>query len=452
MMKEMKPETIALHGGQTPDPATRSRAVPIYQTTSYVFADTEDAAGLFSLKPEVWAPRLNLDTEGLRPEDFAPEATGNIYTRIMNPTTDVLERRMAGLEGGVGALAVSSGSAAITYAVLNICGQGDHVVSSSSLYGGTYNLFHHTLPRYGITTTFVPGGRPEDYAAAVTGATKCMFVETIGNPGLDVPDLEQIAATAHAAGVPLIVDNTVPTPFLCRPFDFGADIVVHSLTKFCGGHGNSIGGVIVDSGRFDWKAPAKFPMLTEPDPSYDGVVWAEAVGKAAYVIRARTILLRDTGACLSPFNSFLLLQGIETLPLRMERHSENALAVAEYLRQHGRVAWVRYPGLEDHPTHGLAKKYLPRGYGALVGFGIKGGLEAGKRFINSLELFSHLANIGDAKSLAIHPASTTHAQLTPDEQLSAGVSPDFIRLSIGLEHIDDIIADLARALDSSAGR
>jgi O-acetylhomoserine (thiol)-lyase len=449
-MRNLKPETIVLHGGQVPDPATRSRAVPIYQTTSFVFADTDDAAGLFSLKPEVWAPRLNLDTEGLRPEDFAPEATGNIYTRIMNPTTDVLERRMAGLEGGIGALAVSSGSAAITYAVLNICGQGDHVVSSSSLYGGTYNLFHHTLPRYGITTTFVRDGQPDSYAAAITEASKCVFVETVGNPGLDIPDLEKIVGVAHAAGIPLIVDNTVPTPFLCRPFDFGADVVVHSLTKFCGGHGNSIGGVIVDSGRFDWKASAKFPMLTQPDPSYGGVVWAEAVGKAAYVIRARTILLRDTGACLSPFNSFLLLQGIETLPLRMERHSENALAVAEYLRKHDRVAWVRYPGLEDHPTHGLAKKYLRHGYGALVGFGIKGGLEAGKRFINSLELFSHLANIGDAKSLAIHPASTTHSQLTPEEQLSAGVSQDFIRLSIGIEHIDDIIDDLGTALNAAS--
>lgn len=450
-MKNLKPETIVLHGGQVLDPATRSRAVPIYQTTSFVFADTDDAAGLFSLKPEVWAPRLNLETEGLRPEDFAPEATGNIYTRIMNPTTDVLERRMAGLEGGVGALAVSSGSAAITYAVLNICGQGDHVVSSSSLYGGTYNLFHHTLPRYGITTTFVGGDQPDSYASAITAATKCIFVETIGNPGLNVPDLEKLAGVAHAAGIPLIVDNTVPTPFLCRPFDSGADVVVHSLTKFCGGHGNSIGGIIVDSGKFDWKASAKFPMLTQPDPSYGGVVWADAVGRAAYVIRARTILLRDTGACLSPFNSFLLLQGIETLPLRMERHSENALAVANYLQKHDRVAWVRYPGLEHHPTHALAKKYLRHGYGALVGFGIKGGLEAGKRFINSLELFSHLANIGDAKSLAIHPASTTHSQLTPEEQLSAGVSQDFIRLSIGIEHIDDILADLEKALNAPSG-
>lgn len=447
-MKKLKPETIVLHGGHVPDPTTRSRAVPIYQTTSYVFADTDDAASLFSLKPEVWAPRLNLDTEGLRPEDFTPEATGNIYTRIMNPTTDVLERRMALLEGGVGALATSSGSAAITYAILNICQQGDQVVSSSSLYGGTYNLFHHTLPRYGITTTFIRGNRPEDFAAAITAATKCVFVETIGNPGLDVPDLERIAAVAHQAGIPLIVDNTVPTPCLCRPFDFGADVVVHSLTKFCGGHGNSIGGVIVDSGNFDWKASGRFPMLTEPEASYGGVIWADAVGRAAYIIRARTILLRDTGACLSPFNSFLILQGIETLPLRMERHSANALAVARHLQGHPGVGWVLYPGLDNHPTHALARKYLKNGFGALVGFGIKGGLEAGKHFINSLKLLSHLANIGDSRSLAIHPASTTHSQLTPEEQASAGVTPDFIRLSVGLEHIEDILADLDQALKS----
>jgi len=448
-MKSMKPETIVLHGGHVPDPTTRSRAVPIYQTTSYVFADTDDAASLFGLKPEVWAPRLNLDAEGLRPEDFTPEATGNIYTRIMNPTTDVLERRMMQLEGGVGALATSSGSAAITYAILNICEQGDHVVSSSSLYGGTYNLFQHTLPRYGITTTFIKGNKPEDFAAAIQDRTKCVFVETIGNPGLDVPDFEKIAAVAHEAGVPLIVDNTVPTPYLCRPFEFGADVVVHSLTKFCGGHGNSIGGVVVDAGNFNWKAAKKFPMLTEPDPSYGGVVWADAVGKAAYIIRARTILLRDTGACLSPFNSFLILQGIETLPLRMERHSENALAVAKHLQGHPKVDWVLYPGLESHPTHDLARKYLGKGCGALVGFGIKGGLEAGKRFINNLKLFSHLANIGDARSLAIHPASTTHSQLTPEEQASAGVTPDFIRLSVGIEHIEDILADLDNALSAA---
>ncbi len=441
-----KLETLALHAGQAPDPATRSRAVPIYQTTSYVFQDTEDAAGLFGLKPEVWAPRLNLDKEGLRPGDFPPEATGNIYTRIMNPTTDVLEQRMMYLEGGVGALATSSGSAAVTYAILNVCRAGDHVVSSSSLYGGTYNLFLHTLPQYGITTTFVDASDPESFARAITGRTRCVFVETIGNPRLDVPDLEAIARVAHEAGVPVIVDNTVPTPALCRPFEHGADVAVHSLTKFCGGHGTSIGGVIVDSGRFDWAASGRFPMFTEPDPSYHGVVWNDAVGPAAYVIRARTILLRDTGACISPFNSFLILQGLETLHLRMERHCENAFAVARFLVDHEKVDWVVYPGLEDHPSHELARKYLGGRYGALVGFGIRGGLEAGKRFIDNLRLFSHLANIGDAKSLAIHPASTTHSQLSPEEQEAAGVTPDFVRLSVGIEHIDDILEDLSQAL------
>jgi len=441
-----KPETIALHGGQVPDPATRSRAVPIYQTTSYVFADTKDAAQLFALKPEVWAPRLNLEQEGLRPSDFKPEATGNIYTRIMNPTTDVLEKRMMHLEEGIGAMATSSGSAAITYAVMNICRSGDHLVSSASLYGGTYNLFRHTLPQFGIDTTFVDSNEPDAIAGAITGRTKAVFVETIGNPRLDTPDFEKIGAIAHAAGVPLIVDNTVATPYLCRPFEHGADIVVHSLTKFCGGHGTSIGGVIVDSGKFDWAASGKFPMFTEPDPSYGGVVWGQAVGRAAYIIRCRTILLRDTGACIAPLNSFLILQGLETLHLRMERHCQNAVATAEFLRAHSGVNWVSYPTLADHPTHELAKKYMPKGAGAIIGFGIKGGLEAGTKFINNLKLFSHLANIGDAKSLAIHPASTTHSQLTPQEQQAAGVSPDFVRLSIGIEHIDDIRQDLDQAL------
>ncbi|MDZ7640412.1 MAG: O-acetylhomoserine aminocarboxypropyltransferase/cysteine synthase family protein [Desulfurivibrio sp.] len=444
--KTWKTETIALHGGHTPDIATRSRAVPIYQTTSYVFADTDDAATLFSLKPEVWAPRLNLDSEGLRPEDFPAEATGNIYTRIMNPTTDVLERRMMMLEGGVGALATSSGSAAISYAIMNICEAGQQVVAASSLYGGTYNLLHHTLPRYGITTTFVSAQQPEAFAAAITEQTRCLLVESIGNPKLDTPDIKALAEIAHAAGIPLIVDNTVPTPALCRPFEHGADIVVHSLTKFCGGHGNSIGGVIVDSGNFDWEAAGKYPMLSEPDSSYGGVVWTQAVGKGAYIIRARTILLRDTGACLAPMNSFLIIQGLETLTLRMERHCANARAVADFLQEHPAVEWVLFPGLADHPTHEMARRYLNGGFGALVGFGIKGGLEAGRKFINKLKLFSHLANIGDAKSLAIHPASTTHSQLTPEEQQTAGVSPDFVRLSVGLEHIDDIRADLEQAL------
>lgn len=441
-----KPETLALHAGQIPDPTTRSRAVPIYQTTSYVFSDTEDAASLFSLKPEVWAPRLNLDKDGLRPEDFAPEDTGNIYTRIMNPTTDVLEKRMMYLEGGVGAMATSSGSAAVAYSVLNICATGDNIISSSSLYGGTYNLFQHTLPRYGIKTIFVDNADPENYAKNINEKTKCIFLETIGNPSLDTPDLEAISKIAHDAGIPVIIDNTTATPYLCRPFDHGVDISVHSLTKFCGGHGTSIGGTIIDSGKFDWKASGKFPMFTEPDPSYHGVVWADAVGEAAYVIRARTILMRDIGACLSPFNSFLLLQGLETLHLRMQRHCENAMAVAKYLAEHPKVKWVTYPGLENHPTHGLAEKYLKHGFGALVGFGIKGGAEEGKAFIEHLSLFSHLANIGDAKSLAIHPASTTHSQLTAEEQNASGVTPDFVRLSVGLEHVDDLLADLDQAL------
>ncbi len=441
-----KPETLALHAGHSPDPTTRSRAVPIYQTTSYVFNDTEDAAQLFSLKPEVWAPRLNLDQDGLRPGDFDPEATGNIYTRIMNPTTDVLEKRMMHLEGGVGALATSSGSSSITYSIINICRPGDNIVSSSSLYGGTYNLFLHTLPQYGIDTTFVDASSPEAFAAAINGNTKCVFIETIGNPRLDTPDIEKIAKIAHEANIPLLVDNTVSTPFMCRPFDYGADISIHSLTKFCGGHGTSIGGVIVDSGNFDWPASGKFPMFTEPDPSYGGVVWSQAVSNAAYVIRCRTILLRDMGACISPFNSFQIIQGLETLPLRMERHCSNAIAVTKHLEKHDKVNWVVYPGLTNHPTHELAKKYLDHGFGALVGFGIEGGLEAGKAFINNLKLFSHLANIGDAKSLAIHPASTTHSQLTPEEQEAAGAPMDFVRLSVGLEHIDDITADLDQAL------
>ncbi|MBU0675829.1 MAG: O-acetylhomoserine aminocarboxypropyltransferase/cysteine synthase [Proteobacteria bacterium] len=441
-----KPETLVLHAGHTPDPTTRSRAVPIYQTTSYLFNDTDDAAQLFSLKPEVWAPRLNLDLDGLRPGDFSPEATGNIYTRIMNPTTDILEKRLMYLEGGVGALATSSGSSAITYALLNICRPGDSIVSSSSLYGGTYNLFLHTLPQYGINTTFVEAGNLEAYAAAINDQTKCVFIETIGNPRLDTPDIEKIAKITHDAKIPLIVDNTVSTPFMCRPFDYGADILVHSLTKFIGGHGTSIGGIIVDSGKFDWPSSGKFPMFTDPDPSYGGVVWSQAVSNAAYIIRARTILLRDMGACISPFNSFQIIQGLETLPLRMERHCSNAMAVAKHLKMHDKVSWVVYPGLADHPTHALAKKYLQHGFGALVGFGIKGGLEAGKAFINNLKLFSHLANIGDAKSLAIHPASTTHSQLTPEEQAAAGAPIDFVRLSVGLEHIDDIISDLDQAL------
>ena len=445
-----RPDTLALHGGQIPDPATRSRTVPIYQTSSYVFQSAQDASELFELKPEVWAPRLNLDQEGLRPEDFAPEDTGNIYTRITNPTTDVLEKRLALMEGGVGALATSSGTSAIYYAVLNICRSGDHFVSSKSLYGGTANLFRHILPQYGIEADFVDPGKPEDFARAIRENTKCLFLETVGNPRLDVPDLERIADIAHQAGIPLIVDNTVPTPALCRPFEHGADIVAHSLTKYCGGHGTTMGGAIVDRGAFDWQASDAFPMFTEPDPSYHDLVWTEAVGQAAYIVRARTVLLRDTGACISPFNSFLLLQGMETLPLRMQRHSENALAVARHLEAHSRVSWVLYPGLESHPTHEQARKYLPRGASGLVGFGIRGGEEAGRRFMENLTLFSHLANIGDAKSLAIHPASTTHAQLTPEAREQAGVTADFIRLSIGIEDIGDIIEDIDQALNAAS--
>ena len=423
--KNYRLETLAVHGGQEPDPTTLSRAVPIYQTTSYVFRDTEHAANLFSLK------------------EF-----GNIYTRIMNPTQDVFEKRIAALEGGVGALAVASGQAAITYSILNIAKAGDEIVSSSSLYGGTYNLFHYTLPKLGITVKFVDPSDPENFRRAITDRTRAVFGEIIGNPKMDVLDLETVAAIAHEAGIPLIVDNTFATPHLCRPFDYGADIVVHSATKFIGGHGTSIGGVIVDSGKFDW-TNGKFPELTEPDPSYHGVSYTEAVGPMAYIIKARVQLLRDIGAALSPFNAFLFLQGLETLHLRMERHSENALKIARYLREHDAVEWVSYPGLEDHPSHELAKKYLPKGQGAILTFGIRGGLEAGKKLIESLKLFSHLANVGDSKSLVIHPASTTHQQLTPEEQLSTGVTPDLVRLSVGTEAVEDLIDDLDQALKKS---
>jgi O-acetylhomoserine (thiol)-lyase len=423
--KIMRLETISVHGGQVPDPTTNSRAVPIYQTTSYVFDDTQHAADLFSLKE-----------------------SGNIYTRIMNPTTDVLEKRVAELEGGVGALATSSGQAAITYSILNIVRAGDEIVSSSHLYGGTYNLFRHTLPKLGITVKFVDQTNPEEFRQAITDKTKAIFAEIIGNPQLDVLDVEAVANIAHEAGVPLIVDNTFATPYLSRPFEYGADIIVHSATKFIGGHGTSIGGIIVDSGKFDW-TNGKFPDLTEPDPSYHGVRYTEAVGPLAYIIKARVQLLRDTGAAISPFNAFLLLQGLETLHLRMDRHSENALRVAKYLEQHNRVEWVNHPGLENHPSFEKTKKYLPNGQGAIFTFGIKGGLEAGKKFIESLTLFSHLANVGDVKSLVIHPASTTHQQLTAAEQQAAGVLAELIRLSVGIEAVEDIIQDLEQALEKS---
>ncbi|MCX6393856.1 MAG: O-acetylhomoserine aminocarboxypropyltransferase/cysteine synthase [Solirubrobacterales bacterium] len=419
-----KPETIALHGGQEPDPTTNARAVPIYQTTSYTFNDTAHAANLFALAEP-----------------------GNIYTRIMNPTTDVLEQRVTQLEGGIGAVAVASGQAAVTYSVLNICGAGDNIISVSQLYGGTYNLFAHTLPQYGIEVRWADADNPEAIAELVDDKTRLVFGETIGNPRLNVMDIGAWADAAHAAGLPLIVDNTVATPIHCKVLEQGADIAVHSLTKFMGGHGTSIGGIVVDSGNFDWVAHSeRYQGLTTPDPSYHGVVWADALGPAAYIGRVRTVLLRNTGAALSPFNAFLLLQGIETLPLRMERHASNAMAIAKHLDAHDKVEWVSYPGLEGSQYKAAADKTLTGGYGALVTFGVKGGMEAGKKFIESLELFSHLANIGDAKSLAIHNASTTHSQLNEEELAAAGVTPDTVRLSVGIEHADDLIADLDQAL------
>lgn len=419
-------ETIAVHGGQEVDPATNSRAVPIYQTTSYTFNDTDHAANLFGLK------------------EF-----GNIYTRIMNPTTDVFEKRIAELEGGVGALGVASGQAAITYSILNIAEAGDEIVSATSLYGGTYNLFAHTLPKLGINVKFADPSDPENFRAVITDKTKAIFAETIGNPKGDVLDIEAVAKIAHENDIPLIVDNTFPSPYLLRPIEHGADIVIHSATKFIGGHGNSIGGVIVDSGKFDWAKSGKFPGLTTPDPSYHGLVYTEAVGPIAYIIKARVQLLRDLGAALSPFNSFLLIQGLDTLHLRLERHSENALKVAKFLEIHEAVDSVSYPGLESHPSYELAQKYLPKGQGAILTFEVKGGIEAGKKVIHSSKLFSHLANVGDSKSLIIHPASTTHQQLSEEEQLATGVTPGLIRLSVGTESIDDILADLDQALKAS---
>ena len=433
-------ETQALHAGQVPDPTTGSRAVPIYQTSSYVFESTEQAAGLFGLSQ-----------------------VGNIYTRIMNPTNSVFEARMAAIEGGVAGLAMSSGQAAITVAILNIVAAGDHIVSSAGLYGGTYNLFNYTLRRLGIDVDFVDPSDPENFRRTLKPNTRAVYGESVGNPRLDTLDIQAVADIAHEAGVPLIIDNTTPTAYLLRPLDHGADILVNSATKFIGGHGTSIGGVIVDGGKFDWHN-GKFPGLSEPDPSYHGLVFADAFGDVpdfgdpaypgqgniAFALKARVQVLRDIGTALSPFNAFLFLQGLETLPLRMERHSENALAVANYLSEHPAVDWVLYPGLESHPSYETAKRYHYRGlYGGLVGFGIKGGAEAGRRMIEAVTLHSHLANIGDAKSLVIHPATTTHQQLSPEEQLATGVTPDFVRLSVGLEHIDDIIADLEQALAAS---
>ncbi len=421
---KLKVETLALHGGQEADPTTGSRAVPIYQTTSYQFKDTDHAANLFGLK------------------EF-----GNIYTRLMNPTTDVLEKRVALLDGGVAALAVASGQSAITLALLNIAQAGDEIVSADNLYGGTYTLFHYTFARLGIKVRFVKSGDLEAFQKAITPKTKAIYAESIGNPKLDVADLEGISRIAHKNGIPFIVDNTV-SPYLLRPIDFGADIVVYSATKFIGGHGTSLGGLIVDSGKFDW-TNGKFPLIADPDPSYHGINFVDALkplGNIAYIIKARVTLLRDLGPALSPFNAFLLLQGLETLHLRMPRHCENALAVAQFLEKSPKVTWVNYPGLEKSPEKAKADRYLKKGAGAIIGFGIKGGLESGKKFINALQLVSHLANIGDAKTLAIHPATTTHQQLSAEEQRATGVTCDFIRLSIGLEHIDDIIADIEQAL------
>lgn len=419
-------DTLALHGGQEPDPTTTARAVPIYQTTSYVFHDADHAANLFSLAEP-----------------------GNIYTRIMNPTNDVFEQRMALLEGGVGALAVSSGQAAEVLSILNLAGAGDEIVSAAALYGGTYNLFHYTLPKIGINVKFVDSGNPENFRDAITDKTKALYAETVGNPALNTLDIEAAANVAHEAGIPLIVDNTVPSPFLVNPLAHGADIVVHSATKFIGGHGTSIGGVIVDGGKFPWDN-GRFPEFTEPDPSYHGLEIYPTLGEMSFILKARIQMLRDYGPALSPFHGFLFLQGLETLPLRMERHSQNAMAVAEFLQAHPKVNWVNYPGLTDHPSHEVAKKYHREGmFGAILGFGIEGGLEAGKQFINRLELHSLLANIGDAKSLVIHPASTTHSQLSAEEQVSTGVTDDYIRLSVGLESIDDILYDLDQALNGA---
>jgi O-acetylhomoserine (thiol)-lyase len=421
-----KTETLALHAGYTPDPSTCSCAVPVYRTSAYVFRDTEHAANLFGLKE-----------------------LGNIYSRLMNPTNDVLEQRVAALEGGAAALALSSGTAAIFYSIINLAQAGDEIVSSSNLYGGTYTQFNNILPQLGIKVIFVDPSDPQNFAKAITAKTKALYTETIGNPSLDVSDIEAISKIAHANGLPLIVDSTFTTPHLLRPIEHGADIVVHSLTKWLGGHGNGIGGIVVDSGKFDWKG-GKHPLLSEPDDSYHGVRYAHdlppSLAPLAYILRMRLVPLRNLGACLSPDNAWQFLQGIETLALRMERHCENALAVAKFLEKQSEVEWVRYPGLESHPSHKIAKKLFKNGFGATVVFEVKGGEASGKKFIEKLGLFSHLANVGDAKSLAIHPATTTHSQLTAEQQAEGGITPGLIRLSVGLEHIDDLLADLKQAL------
>lgn len=424
----MKLETLAIHAGYEPDPTTKAVAVPIYQTTSYAFDNTQHGADLFDLKVE-----------------------GNIYTRIMNPTNGVLEQRVAALEGGVGSLALASGMAAITYSILTVAEAGDNIVTTTTLYGGTYNLFAHTLPRLGISVRFVKPNDLQELERQIDAQTKAVFFESIGNPAGNVADLEGIAGVAHHHGVPVIVDNTVPTPYLCRPFEWGCDIVVHALTKYMGGHGTTIAGALVDSGKFDWVANKdRFPQLNEPDVSYHGVVYTEALGPAAYIGRARVVPLRNTGAALSPFNAFLVLQGIETLPVRMDRVCDNALSVAKYLRDHPKVTWVNYAGLDDHPDRALVEKYMQGKASSILSFGIQGGRENGARFIDALKLVTRLVNIGDAKSLACHPATTTHRQLSAEELEKAGVSEDLVRLSIGLEHVDDIIADIEQALEATS--
>jgi len=424
--KNLKFDTLQQHAGYVPDPATGSRAVPIYQTTAYVFNDSQHAADLFGLK-----------------------TAGPIYTRIGNPTVDVFEKRVAALEGGVGALATASGAAAVTYSILNIAGAGDEIVSASTVYGGTFSLFQHTLPRYGIKTVFVDPDDPEKFREAINEKTKAVYIESLGNPGINVIDIQAVADIAHENGIPLIIDNTFPSPYLLRPLEHGADIVVHSASKFIGGHGNTLAGVIVDGGKLDWAASGKFPGLTTPDESYHGLNYFEALGPLAYITKARTGLLRDTGAALSPLSAFLLIQGIETLSIRVERHVENTRKIVSFLKNHPQVAWVNYPELEDSKYRELAKKYFPKGAGSIFTFGIKGGVEAGKKFSDELDIFSLLANVGDTRSLVIHPASTTHSQLTEEELGSAGVEPDLIRLSIGLEDADDLIEDLDQALKKS---
>jgi O-acetylhomoserine (thiol)-lyase len=420
-------ETLALHGGQVPDPATLSRGVPVYRTSSYVFRDTKHASDLFALKEP-----------------------GNIYTRIMNPTQDILEKRMALIEGGMAALALSSGTSAVFYSVINLCSAGDEIVSANNLYGGTYTMFNSILPGFGITVKFVKPLNPHDFQEAITEKTKAIYIETIGNPVLDFTDIKAVADIAHRNNIPLIVDSTFTTPYLLRPIEHGADIVLHSLTKWLGGHGTAIGGIVIDSGKFEWAGNDKFPMYNEPDESYHGIRWAHDLGDlnpVAFMLRMRVVPLRNLGACISPDNAWIFLQGIETLSLRMQRHCENAFKVAAFLSSHPKVAWVRYPGLKKDPAYPVASRYLKKGFGGMVVFGLRDGKEAGERFINKLKLFSHLANVGDAKSLALHPASTSHSQMSEEEQLKAGLKPELVRLSIGLEHIDDLLADIKKALE-----